>query len=158
MKIFSAYKCKIATLAFLDGVLVSAAINVLTNFSAYVGYKKWVALGFVAAMSICAVLMLFWQNIATKLQDIYTLWKADVENNNENCKGETPRPTNWATMMRAAVIDYKNTKETIGNIDKKYFGLEEGKVHYSASGLTAIVVLTILSFFVSVALLVIITL
>lgn len=104
----SPYQWSPTLIAFLNGAIMSAAINILTGVNDYDPPKKWIALGISIAMLLGSILLIVWQNIATKLQETYPQWEKIVIKNNKDYGMQTD--TSWNTFIRK--IDEANKNKT----------------------------------------------
>lgn len=106
--ILKAYQSNPATIAFFDGIFISAAINILTGMGTYEGSVKWIALATSITMMLGAIILLFWQNAASKLQEYYKIWVDDVKIRNGTVDKNNPQQYDWISFIQKCDEDYKN--------------------------------------------------
>ena len=99
-------------IAFLNGVIMSAAINILTGVNDYDPPKKWIALGISITMLLGSILLIVWQNIAEKLQEAYPKWKEEIITNN-TYYGKT-NASSWSAFIRT-IDQVKKNEEQMKN-------------------------------------------
>lgn len=97
--ILKTYTANTATLAFFDGIFISAAINILTGINSYVGSIKWVALVASIMMTIGSIILLLWQNTASRLQEHYKFWKDEVTIRNNTLDKKAPNQCDWISFI-----------------------------------------------------------
>lgn len=141
--ILKTYTANTATLAFFDGIFISAAINILTGINSYVGNIKWVALAASIMMTIGSIILLLWQNTASKLQEHYKFWKEEVIIRNNTLDKKTPNPYDWISFIERC--DECNKKNNIQSFDFP---------QYSISYLVSISVCCYISLLVSIGLMI----
>lgn len=141
--ILKTYTANTATLAFFDGIFISAAINILTGINSYVGNIKWVALAASIMMTIGSIILLLWQNTASKLQEHYKFWKEEVTIRNNTLDKKMPNPYDWISFIKRC--DECNKDNNIQSFDFP---------QYSISYLVSISVCCCISLLVSIGLMI----
>ena len=128
-KILCFYRCPASTIAFLDGIFLSTAINLLTGMNSYSGLSltfMWIAVGL---MGLGTIILFLFQNIASNLQESYLKWKSDREEHNiaypEDAKSF---PTDWTSFIKLSVFFHPyfssnkvNSIEENNELEKKFF-------------------------------------
>lgn len=128
------------TIAFLDGIFISTAINMLTGIKDFEGYKKvyaLVAILLLIALSICLLLS---EQKASILQDKYADWEMEMK------KLDAVRHSdmaNWNTYIGECFSLAKKIKT-----DKQYNLVDCERLLYPVSKgtLLAIICITIVFF------------
>ena len=94
------YHANPITIAFIDGSVISMAINVLTGIKGYEWYVMLIALASSIVLIIDSILVLVWQNAASKLQDGYNSWVEYIRVQNQNSNaGDKQKSTDWIPFI-----------------------------------------------------------
>ena len=107
------YRSNPATIAFLDGIFISAAINILTGMGTYEGDVKWIALAASVTMLVGSIILLLWQNSASKLQEYYKSWVEDIKIRNDTVDKNDPKPYDWIAFISKCDENHKNTSSEL---------------------------------------------
>lgn len=120
------YHINPVTIAFIDGSIISAAINLLTGLGSYGDYKKWIALVASLILIVDSILLLIWQNAASKLQKFYKPWVEFVNKQNKNSNSnDEQQSTDWISYIEECNIENtahkkcKKDKDNSFNIEDK---------------------------------------
>lgn len=120
--LLKSYKFNPTTIAFLDGIFVSAAINILTGMGSIDNNGKWISLASAITMMIGAILLLAWQNAANKLQKSYDEWIKPIKDRNKRANDSNHQePTDWITFIKICNLPFvmHKSKSLILNLEKK---------------------------------------
>lgn len=121
-KLYNKFKASPIILAFLNGVLVSAGINLLTGITSSDNLLQ------IIFSSICAVsfiiastLMIVWQNKSSIVQEKYEKWKDCIKKNKE-AAGEVigvNDKDDWNTFLDSC-CDYEFCKNNANKVGNEY--------------------------------------
>lgn len=153
-KILKVYRCPSTTVAFLDGIFLSTAINLLTGINSYSGLSLWLMLISILFMIVGTIVLFLFQNSASNLQEGYTQWKFDREEHNIAFPEEANSfPTDWLSFVELSTVYYNyflNTKDCVEKkyeLEKKHFQ----NCHYSKRNLYLKIFFSFLPLLISIA-------
>lgn len=119
------YHINPVTIAFIDGSIISAAINLLTGMGSYDDYKKWITLAASLILIIDSILLLVWQNAASKLQESYKPWVEFINTQNKNSNSaDEQQSTDWLSYIEKCNREYLEHKKNNENNKDNNFDIK----------------------------------
>lgn len=118
--ILKTYNISPVIIAFVDGSIISAAINLLTSIKSYQGCLKWVAVAASLILIVDAILLLVWQNAADKLQKAYKPWVEfiEIQNKISNLPNQQ-KSVDWIAFVKRCNEKCDSTAVVVGMQSKE---------------------------------------